>query len=378
MNQFRWVGILAVCAAVAVAAVRPAQAQQGTSLAFQRAEHLRRGINLSAWYAQNGDHSAARMDTYTTPADFQLIKGLGFDHVRLSIDPEPLINDRQFGSLRLDAMARLDKTVKQLTDAGLNVVLDIHAEEDFKARLVSGDEGVERFCAFWATFAGHYAATDPDKVFFEILNEPTLADLYRWEGIQARVVARIRGVAPRHTVIATASMYSGIDNLLAMEPVRDENVIYTFHDYDPMWFTHQGATWGSEGWVFVRGVPYPSTPESVQAILGQEQDERERIWFSRYGWDRWDAARVGSEVASMSEWAQRRGVPLYCGEFGVYKAYADPKARMTWISDMRTALESKHIGWAMWDYQGNFGIVTKGSSGTVVDQGVVNALGLKK
>ena len=353
-------------------------AQRGTSLAFQRAEHLRHGINLGGWYAQTRDFSPQRMDNYTTVADFQTIKRLGFDHVRLSIDPEPLIADPQLGSLKIDAIVRLDKPVKQLTDAGLSVVLDIHPEESWKAQLTQGDDGVERFCAFWATFAGHYAALDPEKIFFEVMNEPTMADLYRWQGIQARAVARIRAVAPQHTVIATASMYSGIDNLLAMEPVRDENVIYTFHDYNPMWFTHQGATWGSEGWVFVRGVPYPSTPENVQPLLGQEQDERERIWLQRYGWERWDAARVGAEVATMYEWAQRRGVPLYCGEFGVYKAYADPKMRMTWISDMRTALEAKHIGWAMWDYQGSFSLVTKGSNGTVVDQAVVNALGLKK
>jgi aryl-phospho-beta-D-glucosidase BglC (GH1 family) len=352
--------------------------QAGQSLGFQRAEHLRRGVNLSGWFAQTHDFSAQRMDSYTTPADFALIKSLGFDHVRLSIDPEPLVNDPQLGSLRLEPMARLDKTVHQITAAGLNVVLDIHAEENWIANLTHGDDGAERFYAFWGTFAGHFAATDPEKVFFEIMNEPTLQDLYRWQGIQARAVARIRAVAPRHTVIATASFYSGIDNLLALEPVRDENVIYTFHDYNPMWFTHQGATWGSEGWAFLRGVPYPSTPENIQSVLGQEPDERERFWLQRYGWERWDAAHVGFEVAAAAEWAQRRGVPLYCGEFGVYKQYADPKMRATWISDMRTALESKRIGWAMWDYQGGFGLVTKGSGGTVVDQAVVTALGLKK
>jgi hypothetical protein len=32
----------------------------------------------------------------------------------------------------------------------------------------------------------------------------------------------------------------------------------------------------------------------------------------------------------------------------------------------------------MWDYQGNFGLVTKSGGGTVVDQAIVNALGLKK
>jgi hypothetical protein len=123
---------------VGILGVGQAVAQHGTSLAFQRAEHLRRGINLSAWYAQNRDFSPQHMDSYTTPADFQIIKGLGFDHVRLSIDPEPLIADPQLGSLKIEPMARLDRTVKQLTDAGLNVVLDIHPEESWKAQLTQG------------------------------------------------------------------------------------------------------------------------------------------------------------------------------------------------------------------------------------------------
>ncbi|ADW68526.1 glycoside hydrolase family 5 [Granulicella tundricola MP5ACTX9] len=351
--------------------------QRGSSLAFQRAEHLRRGINLSMWYAQSGDYSAGRLESFTTPDDFKLIKGLGFDHVRVSIDPDPLIAMPMSGALRPEAMARLDKTVAQLEAAGLNVVLDVHAGQDFVGKLANGEDGAANFFSFWSEFAKHFAGTDPEKVFFEVLNEPTMTDLYRWEGIQARAVARIRSVAPQHTILATASNYSGIDTLLALEPVRDENVIYTFHDYEPFWFTHQGANWGAQGWIFLRGVPYPATPQTIGKVLGQEQDERVRLWVQRFGYDHWDATRVGMEIAAAADWAQKRGVPLYCGEFGVYRTYADAKSRDTWISDMRTALESKHICWAMWDYQGDFGIVTKGSGGTMVDLGVVGALGLK-
>ena len=354
-----------------------AQAQPGTSLAFQRAERLRRGVNLSGFYAQTRDFSAARLDAYMSVAEMQALKTMGFDHVRLSIDPEPLIAVAQTGRLRQEPMARLDQTVAQLTAAGLNVVLDIHAEESWKAALTHGDDGVFRLCAFWGEFAGHFAKSDPERVFFEVMNEPSMDDLYRWQGIQARAVAAIRQAAPRHTVIATASGWGHQDGLLAMEPVRDENVIYTFHDYDPMWFTHQGATWGSEGWAFLRGVPYPSTPENIQSVLGQEPDERVRLWVERYGLERWDAARVSAEIAAAADWAARRGVPLYCGEFGVYKAYADPKARARWIGDTRTALETKRIGWAMWDWDGNFGLVTKGNDGTVVvDHEVLRALGM--
>ncbi len=60
----------------------------------------------------------------------------------------------------------------------------------------------------------------------------------------------------------------------------------------------------------------------------------------------------------------------------MYRAYAPAGARAQWIADMRTALEARHIGWAMWDYQSSFGMVTKDAQGTHVDQNVVHALGL--
>ena len=372
-----WFRGLAV-ALVGVAMAVTAGAQRGVSLAFQRAEHLQHGINLSMWYAQTKDFSPAHLDGLINRTDFAMIKSLGFDHVRLSIDPEWLIQEPQAGTLKAEPMARLDKTVAELESAGLNVILDMHPEDTFKNPLAKGDEAPQRFYAFWSNFAKHYASSDPEKIFFEIMNEPDMEDLYRWQGVQARAVARIRSVAPQHTIIATASNYSGVESVIALEPVRDENVIYTFHEYNPMWFTHQGASWGIQGWAVLRGVPYPSTGQNVQAVLGEEQDERTRLMLQRYGWDQWNASRLGAEIAAMAEWAQRRGVPLYCGEFGVYKAFSNPAMRATWISDVRTALESKRIGWAMWDYQGGFALVTKENGKIVVDQDVLRALGLRK
>jgi len=353
------------------------QAQAGKGLAFERAEHLRRGVNLSSFYAQTRDLSQARLDAYMPVADMRALKAMGFDHVRLSINPAFLIANSKTGALRDTPMAQLDKTVQQLMDAGLNVVLDIHAEEDWKAALLHGDDGAASLFVFWIQFAGHYAQTDPERVFFEILNEPSMDDLYRWEGIQDRAVAAIRRAAPRHTIIATAAAWGHQDGLLAMEPVRDDNVIYTFHDYDPMWFTHQGATWSTAAWAFLHGVPYPSTPENIKAVLNEEPDERQRLLLERYGEDQWGPQRIEAEIAAAAKWGEEHGVPLYCGEFGVFKDHSDPKMRVAWIGDTRTALERHRIGWAMWDYDGNFGLAAKGSEGIVVDRDVLRALGMK-
>jgi aryl-phospho-beta-D-glucosidase BglC (GH1 family) len=376
-DKMRWTKWL-VAAVVFVGMACGAQAQAGKGIAFERAEHLKRGVNLSSFYAQTRDLSQARLDAYMSAGDMRALKAAGFDHVRLSINPALLIASPKTGTLRAEPMAQLDKTVGQLLDAGLNVLLDIHAEEDWKAGLTHGDDGASNLYAFWGNFAAHYAKSDPERVFFEVLNEPSMDDLYRWEGIQDRAVAAIRRVAPRHTIIATAAAWGHQDGLLAMEPVRDENVIYTFHDYDPMWFTHQGATWSTTSWAFTHGVPYPSTPENILPVLNQEPDERVRLELERYGEDQWGPARVQTEVDAIAKWAAERNVPLYCGEFGAFKDHSDPQMRAAWINDTRTALESRQIGWAMWDYDGNFGLATKSSAGIVFDPAILQALGMGK
>ena len=188
----------------------------------------------------------------------------------------------------------------------------------------------------------------------------------------------IRRVAPRHTIIATAAAWGHQDGLLAMEPVRDENVIYTFHDYDPMWFTHQGATWSTTSWAFLHGVPYPSTPQNIQPVLGQEPDERVRLELERYGEDQW--GRRGCRP----RWTRWRSGPrsAMCRSTAASSArsstHSDPKMRAAWIDDTRTALESRQIGWAMWDYDGNFGLATKSSAGIIFDPAILQALGMGK
>ena len=56
---------------------------------------------------------------------------------------------------------------------------------------------------------------------------------------------------------------------------------------------------------------------------------------------------MDTEIVAVEKWGIERRVPVYCGEFGVYKNYSDPKMRVAWIRDTRTALERHHPEWAM-------------------------------
>jgi endoglucanase len=308
--------------------------------------------------------------------DIALIKSAGFDHVRLSVNPQPMFTANHPEDIRPEYLAYLDAALKMILDQGLSVVIDLHPDDDFKDKL-KDDGFVQQVGDFWRSLARHYASRDPDRVFFEIMNEPEVTDPYRWTGIQAKLAAAIREGAPKHTIIATASRYSNDDQFLFLEPLHDPNVIYNFHFYYPHIFTHQGATWGAYYWHWLRGVRYPSTPENTAAVAALVPDAVDRLSVIRYGQDRWGPPRIDAEIAQVAEWAKERGVPVVCNEFGVYREYADPHDRAAWITDVRTSLERHNIGWAMWDYSGGFGVATKKDGKATLDETTMKALGLK-
>src|SRR5882672_1082493 len=386
IRKLQWTWVCCVLAVIVVAG-REATAQavaapgsSGSSAAFARAQHLRHGINLSEWFAQVWDkrgYTREHFETWTTAEDIALIKSMGFDHVRLSVNPQPMFTMNQPQKLPPEYLGYLDTAVKMILDRGLVVVIDMHPESDFKQRLTKDDSFVDQFADFWRAVAQHYSTWDADRVFFEILNEPEFSDRYRWLGVQAKIAASIREGTPRHTIIAAGARWSDDDELLFQEPLRDPNVIYNFHFYEPHIFTHQGATWGAYYWHWLKGLHYPSSPENAAQVAATVPEAVNRLYVIRYGQDHWDAARVEAEINQAVDWARRRKVPLICNEFGVYRDFADAHDRATWINDVRTALERNGIGWTMWDYSGSFGVVTKKDGKAVADEGVLKALGLK-
>jgi endoglucanase len=342
-----------------------------------RLARLRRGINLSHWFAQSRDYSETHLKTHTTARDIALIKSLGFDNVRFTVEPAPLMDEAEASRLKPEYLGQLDAALDMMLASGLAVVVDIHPSDEFKIKLRTDDRAVAAFTDFWRSLARHLSTRDPERVFLEILNEPMVEDAYRWIGIQARVAGAIREAAPLHTIIATGARWSSVDQLLLLEPLADRNVIYNFHFYEPHNFTHQGATWGADFWPYLKGIQYPSSPEAVSGQLAAIENQNAQAALKHYGEERWGAERVEKEIALAAAWARRHNVPLVCNEFGVYRAYAPEAARLRWIADVRTALEKHGIGWAMWDYAGGFSVVIKKDGSTTPDALTAAALGLR-
>ena len=374
---------LAAAGALAASYFFVAQAGYGQSdsesgIAQRHLQHLRHGINLSEWFAQVYDqkgYTKEHFETWNTAQDIALIRSMGFDHVRLSVNPQPMFQHGQADRIPADYLGYLDSAVQMILDHGLAVIIDVHPESDFKQKLVAEDSFVEQFEDYWRQLARHYSSTNPDLVSFEILNEPEFHDRYRWQGVQAKLAVAIREGAPQHTIIVAGAYWSSENELLFFDPLRDSNIIYNFHFYDPHIFTHQGATWSTNYVHYLKELPYPSTPENVQQAAALLPDAVNHLQAIHYGLDRWNASRIDGEIGQVAAWAKRWKVPVTCNEFGVYRKAANPQDRAAWISDVRTTLEKYSIGWTMWDYSGGFGVVTKQNGQPMPDEVTVKALG---
>src|SRR2546430_17628066 len=78
-----------------------------------------------------------------------MIKSMGFDHVRLSVNPQPMMSRGHADEIPADYLSWLDTAVQMILKQGLAVVIDVHPESEFKTKLASEGEFTEQFTDYW-------------------------------------------------------------------------------------------------------------------------------------------------------------------------------------------------------------------------------------
>ncbi len=301
---------------------------------------------------------------------------IGLKHVRVCVAPR-VIMDRGTGELLEERAGQLEKAIERFHRVGLLVMIDLH-NEDRSAELDPAWQAA--FVRFWGSLAKRLSSFDPEMTMLEIINEPVFDHREEeWNTLNARLAGTIREHAPQHTIVTSGPNWGGIDGLKKLKLLPDTNVVYSFHCYDPFAFTHQGATWAGDAVKPLRGVPYPSSPESVESLLpALESSPSSKSMVESYGRQRWDKAKLASRFHQGIEWGALNKVPLYCGEFGVYPAQSKPEHRANWFRDFGSVLAENRIGWAVWGWDEGFGLARKLVDGKpMVDSVVAQALGLK-
>lgn len=337
---------------------------------------LARGINLSIWYTYRDQPGIDPAQWYPAGSDWTQLKALGLTHVRVQFDPAYFRDPAAPGGLNAERIAGLQRDLAPAWANGLLVVLAADPLPAEKARLVKDDAGIAELAAFWRGFAQALKGLRPDRLVFELLNEPGVPDAAVNRALMQRLAEAVRSVVPRHTLVVEGHGYSGIDELLAFEPLTLDNLVYSVHFYEPHNFTHQGATWSWEMFPKLKGLPYPATPELVQAAEQAANEEEVKAIIRDYGTQKWDQVRIEARLDALRDWRKSKGVALWCGEFGAARLGAPEDSRQRWLADVRTALDARGIPWALFDYTGHFGLFSGKTGARELDLAAAQALGL--
>lgn len=320
---------------------------------MKRWKGFEHGINLGGWLSQC-DHTKERYDNFIKEDDIKRIASWGLDHVRVPIDYN-LVEDKE-GNYKEDGFTYIDKAIEWTGKYGLNMILDVHKTFGYSFDFGENEEGFfdsekyqERFYRLWENLAKRYGNIG-DRVAFELLNEVTDKSYCdTWNRVASTCIDRIRAIAPDVKILYGGYWNNSIEALPDLLPPKDENVIYNFHCYEPLIFTHQGAPWIRTMDVNFR-IPLASTyrqlDEASKKYLEQvtismdEFDPDSNVGVEYF-------AKYFSEAVRVCE---ERNVALYCGEYGVIDR-ADPKEALAWYKMISKEFNRCGIGRAAWSYK---------------------------
>ncbi|MBR1607658.1 MAG: cellulase family glycosylhydrolase [Clostridia bacterium] len=316
-------------------------------------EGYQRGVNLGGWLSQCVALDDRHFDTFITEADIERIAGWGLDHVRLPIDCDIVFAgmDGAPGA----RMRHVDDCVDWCGRHGLRLILDLHKTYGymFDTAVVADPDAFfsdpalqDAFIRLWQTLARRYGSLH-DRVAFELLNEVTNpAQAENWNRIAARAMEAVRAIAPDTWILVGGVNNNSVTRVPLLEPPRDARVVYNFHCYEPLVFTHQKAGW-------VRGMTKDFTMSYPAPLAAYDQAaERLGLWQAEA---QAPSGMIGPDYfealfRDALDYAQRQGAPLYCGEYGVIDQ-ADPGDTLRWYRDIHAVFERHGIGRAAWTYK---------------------------
>lgn len=206
-----------------------------------------------------------------------------------------------------------------------------------------------RFISLWKNLASRYSKVD--IIAFELLNEIARIDADLWNSLATEAIKELRKIVPDKKIIIGGTLWNSVHTLSQLDVPLDENIVYTFHFYEPFLFTHQGAYW--QPIISNISMCYPGDINDYRACSN-------KIQCFGSGLD--NADKMGKEfmealIIEATEAADKAGVPIYCGEYGIIdKANIDDT--LNWYQDINNVFEKLGIGRAAWTYKKvDFGII---------------------
>lgn len=288
-----------------------------------------KGVDLGGWFSQC-DYSKDRLDNFIQEEDFARIASLGLDHVRLPFDFN-IIESKDGSTVIEDGYTRIANAISLCRKYGLNIILDLHKTAGFsfddgeaETGFFESEKCQARFYAIWEQMATRFGH-DPEHVAFELLNEVTDESYSRtWNEICRVCIGKIRAIAPDVVILVGSYWNNHVSAVKALDKPYDDKIVYNFHCYEPLMFTHQGAPWVKQMDTSFR---QPFTESGTTAAYFEEM------------------------FAEAVAYAEAQGTVLYCGEYGVIDR-ATPEDTLEWYKVINSVFTKHNIGRAAWTWRG--------------------------
>jgi endoglucanase len=268
---------------------------------------------------------------------------LKFDRSR-NITPEEVYQiDEQ-------AVERIDKLVAAAHKHNIHVSLNLHRAPGYCVNagfnepynLWTDQKALDAFCFHWNMWAKRYKSTSSKRISFDLLNEPSMradmndqhskrssvpGDVYRKLAIAASEA--IRKENPGHLIIA-----DGNDVGTSVIPeLADLDIAQSCRGYHPGIISHYKAPWAMKD---PDNAPEPKWPGQVgdQFLSSAMLEKFYKPWIELVG----------------------KGVGVHCGECGCWNK-TPHDVFLAWFNDVLDILSSNGIGFSLWEFAGDFGVL---------------------
>lgn len=320
---------------------------------------LQKGINLGGYLSQCS-HKEVHYEEFIRQEDIKQIAEWGFDHIRLPIDYNVL--ESEDGVVKESGFRRVRRVIDWCKDYQLNIILDLHkaygydfndAGDETKNNLFSSEILQKRFVDLWIAIVNHFGRDE--NVAFELLNEVVEQEnADAWNQLIRATLTEIRKRNQTAPIIYGGIQWNSVKTLKLLDVPQDENIIFTFHFYEPLLFTHQKAHW-MPTMNPDRTVNYPDSMNYYREKsreLGFQGEVLRSAKSKTMGVEFMEEMIQEAIVA-----AENAGVSLYCGEFGVIDQ-APVEDTLRWFCDVDKLFRKYDIGCAVWTYKEmDFGII---------------------
>lgn len=313
-----------------------------------------KGFNLLDFFSP----SPLPSQTVTTEDHFRWMQDWGFDFIRLPIaypaylkfDRSKNITPKEVYQIDEQAVEKIDRVVSLANKYNMHVSLNLHRAPGYCVNagffepynLWTDAEAQAAFYFHWSMWAKRYKGLSAKKMSFDLLNEPSMRDDMNDQhskrgpvpGEVYRKVAKaaseaIRKENPDRLVIADGN---NVGNTVIPE-ITDLNIAQSCRGYYPGAISHYKAPWAN---VDPEHLPDPKWPGQV----GDKYLDRPMLETYYKPWID----------------LTKQGVGVHCGECGCWNK-TPHDVFMAWFTDVLDILSANKIGFAIWNFIGDFGIL---------------------